>query len=90
MKQIERDRFRYSDIEFGRASAEAESYDVPSLLTDGYLDAEGISNEALTGSKFLFLGYKGSGKTSLGKHLFLLSEKNPCFLLSIFFVRFSL
>lgn len=65
----------FASIEFGRASAEMESVDTPDLLLRGYLDHEGLTNEAIKGSRFLFLGYKGSGKTALGEHLRLLSNQ---------------
>lgn len=72
----------YKSIEFGRASAELESVEKPDLLISGYLDiggldSESIIHEAKFGSKWIVLGYKGSGKSSLGEHLNLSSEDDP-------------
>lgn len=66
----------FRDIRFGKASAEAESASTPDLLVDGYLDAEGITERALDGGDFLFLGYKGSGKTALAEHLKLRAARD--------------
>lgn len=61
-------------INFGRASAESESTDCPNLLIKGYLDNNHYTEEAIMGNRFLFLGYKGSGKTALAEHLKLRAE----------------
>ena len=37
----------------------------------------GLVDEARSGQRFLFLGYKGSGKSALGEHLRLLSNSDP-------------
>ena len=67
----------FKDIQFGFASAEKEGADAPDLLLDGFFDVTNISDEALWGSAFLFLGYKGSGKTALAEHARLLAERRP-------------
>jgi hypothetical protein len=67
----------FAKIRFGKASAEAESASAPDLLIEGYLDASGVSAQAIQGDKFLFLGYKGSGKTALAEHLKLRSSGDP-------------
>jgi phosphoglycolate phosphatase-like HAD superfamily hydrolase len=67
----------FADIEFGRASAEVEGADLPNLLLEGYLDAQRITEAALGGEQFIFLGYKGAGKTALGERLRLLSASDP-------------
>lgn len=67
----------FRTIRFGKASAEAESATAPDLLIDGYLDSEGLTSRAIQGSEFLFLGYKGSGKTALAEHLKLRSFGDP-------------
>ena len=54
----------FRSIRFGKASAEAESAAAPELLLAGYLDHEGFTTQASSGDAFLFLGYKGSGKTA--------------------------
>jgi len=75
-------RLRYSDIDFGFASAEKESAERPDLLTTGFLDVDGIREKILSGSHFLCLGYKGSGKSALSEHLRLTADSQ-----SDFFVR---
>lgn len=59
----------FNQIHFGLASAEDESARDPNLLVEGYWDMDNIANEAKIGHKFVFLGYKGSGKSSLAEHL---------------------
>jgi hypothetical protein len=67
----------FRNIKFGKASAEAESADSPFLLLEGYLDSKNYAYEAIYGDRFLFLGYKGSGKTALGEHLKLFACAHP-------------
>jgi len=59
----------FKDIAFGYASAEAERSNDPGLLIDGYIDYKSASEHALNGSRFLFLGHKGAGKSTVGEHL---------------------
>lgn len=59
----------FKRIEFGFADAETESADFPDLLRKGYLDQTGAVEAALDKNTFLFLGFKGAGKTSLFEHL---------------------
>jgi hypothetical protein len=66
---------RFAEIRFGFASAEKEGAEAPDLLLSGFLDDERLTETALTGSPFLFLGYKGSGKTALAEHARLLGER---------------
>jgi hypothetical protein len=68
------DSFR--DIEFGFADARKEGAEVPDLLLHGFFDAFRVTDEALSGSAFLFLGYKGSGKTALAERARLLGERD--------------
>jgi len=70
-------QLRLKDFDFGYASADAEASDRPDLLLRGYFDHSGIIQEALHGKKFLFLGYKGSGKSALGEHLVLGAKNKP-------------
>ena len=56
-------------IAFGYISAEDERSRDPGLLLEGHLDFKAASEEALRGDKFLFLGYKGSGKSSIAERL---------------------
>jgi hypothetical protein len=65
------------DIEFGYADAHTERAEAPDLLLHGFLDDEGLTDAALHGSAFLFLGYKGSGKTAIAERARLLAEDEP-------------
>jgi hypothetical protein len=67
----------FADIEFGFASAEKEGAEAPDLLLTGFLDDARLTHSAVWGSPFLFLGYKGSGKTALAEHARLLSQTRP-------------
>jgi len=81
---------RFTDIEFGFASAEKECAEAPDLLLSGFFDDANLSDTALRGSPFLFLGYKGSGKTALAEHARLLAERTPdLFVTSTTLDRFS-
>ena len=40
-------------------------------MTQGYVDIEDVVNKALRTNIFLFLGYKGSGKSALSEQLHL-------------------
>ncbi len=64
------------DYEFGYAAAEEEGAHAPQLLVAGYLDPEELIAKAIAGRNFLFLGYKGSGKSAIGEHLRLLSKNH--------------
>lgn len=68
---------RFGAIEFGFASAEKEGSEAPDLLLHGFLDDRDLSETAISGSPFLFLGYKGSGKTALAEHARLLANDRP-------------
>ena len=41
----------------------------PELLISGYLDERGVADRVLVGERFLVIGNKGCGKSSVGKHL---------------------
>jgi hypothetical protein len=66
----------FKTIEFGYASAEKESARSPDLLINGYVDFEDAYKKAVDGDEYLFLGYKGSGKTAIGKRLQLETVRN--------------
>ena len=66
---------KFSDLKLGFASAEEESVSEPALLIDGYFDLNGIIKEVRYGSKFLILGYKGSGKSAISEHLKLTAQQ---------------
>lgn len=67
----------FASIKFGFASAEAERAHAPDLLLQGYYDHQGVIKEAIEGSRFVFLGYKGSGKSAIGQKLALRAEQDP-------------
>lgn len=59
----------FKKINFGKADAHTEGESYPELLSKGYLNISSVADRALNSSVFLFLGYKGSGKSSLSEHL---------------------
>lgn len=70
----------FRKIAFGFISAEHELANDPGLITEGYIDFKASAEEATDGKKFLFLGYKGAGKSSLGERLHLtLGERHDRF-----------
>ena len=66
--------YDFRKINFGYADAHTEGEDCPILLKEGYLDISQVVNKAINTSTFLFLGYKGSGKSSLSEHLRLTQD----------------
>lgn len=66
---------QFKKIDFGFADAREEADD-PKLLMEGYYELPGLTSEATHGRKFLFLGYKGSGKSAIGQHLSLRASKS--------------
>jgi hypothetical protein len=68
---------RFKDLVLGFDSADFEATHHPDLLLEGFVDHLGLANEAKYGHKFLFLGYKGSGKSALGEHLRLGAANDP-------------
>lgn len=75
----QRDRARFSTIDFGSLAAETEAARSPELLLEGFYDPRGHANELATGDRFLVLGSKGSGKSALVQHLSLSNASNPRF-----------
>jgi hypothetical protein len=67
---------KLSDIHFGFASAETERAQEPGLLLDGYVDFKKVISYAQSGPKFLFLGYKGAGKSAIAEKLSLIAESD--------------
>ena len=59
----------YREIKFGKTDAQIESLEYPQLLVDGYFNTTNIVERATDKTTFLFLGYKGSGKSALSEHL---------------------
>ena len=66
----------FRKIIFGKTDAQEESAEYPNLLIDGYLQVDNINKQVLETNKFLYLGYKGSGKSALSEHLKLTSDVN--------------
>ena len=66
----------FKDITLGRASAELEGAYHPELIIHGFLDPWDVVKKARNGPEFLFLGYKGSGKSTIGEHLRLTAANN--------------
>lgn len=66
----------FRNIVFGKTDAQEESAEYPDLLIHGYLPVDNINRQVLETNKFLFLGYKGSGKSALSEHLKLTSDDN--------------
>ena len=64
----------FKKINFGKADAHTEGESYPELLSKGYLNISSVAEKALGSDVFLFLGYKGSGKSSLSEHLRLQSD----------------
>ena len=61
--------FDFRNIQLGKADAQEEGAEYPDLLLNGYYDNNNIVNQVYDTTKFLFLGYKGSGKSALSEHL---------------------
>lgn len=59
----------FRKINFGLSDAQSEGMDYPDLLIDGYVNILRVIENVNTPRIFLFLGYKGSGKSSLSEHL---------------------
>lgn len=59
----------FREINFGLSDAQSERMDYPNLLKDGYLNISQVIETVNNPRYFLFLGYKGSGKSSLSEHL---------------------
>ena len=59
----------FRKINFGLSDAQSEGMDYPDLLIDGYVNILQVIENVNIPRIFLFLGYKGSGKSSLSEHL---------------------
>lgn len=64
----------FRSIEFGKADAKEEGSELPELLIKGYFDLDNLSTKAISKSTYLFLGYKGAGKTALSEHIRLSNQ----------------
>jgi len=67
----------FPDLRLGKTSAERESEEWPELLIEGFFDPYGFARAAKKNGPFIFLGYKGSGKSAIGEHLRLTAENDP-------------
>jgi hypothetical protein len=67
----------FSDLRLGKTSAERESQEWPELLISGFFDPYGFARAAKKEGPFIFLGYKGSGKSAIGEHLRLTAMNDP-------------
>lgn len=68
--------YDFRRINFGSADAHTEGEDYPELLREGFIDISDVVGKALDTSVFLFLGYKGSGKSSLSEHLKVMEDRS--------------
>lgn len=64
----------FKEIDFGYTDAATEFAENPKLLLDGYVDIDQVTDAAKTGRQFLFLGYKGAGKSAIGQRVKILSQ----------------
>lgn len=68
----------FRKIIFGKADAQEEGVECPQLLLNGYYDNNNLVQQVCNTSKFLLLGYKGSGKSALSEHLKLSESNGKC------------
>lgn len=73
----------FRQIEFGKADAKEEGTELPELLVDGYYNIDDLSEKATSRSTYLFLGYKGAGKTALSEHIRLVNKDYQHFVKNI-------
>src|SRR5687768_18507225 len=66
----------FKRIEFGYTDARTESALSPELLREGYFENARVTQDVFKGSRFLILGYKGSGKSAIAERLRLLAERD--------------
>jgi hypothetical protein len=73
----------FRNIEFGRADGKEEASQLPNLLINGYYDSHKLAESAIHKHTFLFLGYKGAGKTALSEHIRLTNQNYNHFVKNI-------
>lgn len=61
--------FDFRNINLGKADALQEGAEYPELLLNGYYDKNNVVHLVYGTTTFLFLGYKGAGKSALSEHL---------------------
>ncbi|TFI42212.1 hypothetical protein E4P29_16830 [Rhodococcus sp. 1R11] len=74
MKQI---YTNFGSLNFGKANAEWELEDNPDLLREGFLDPFDIKQDILRLKKWIVVGPKGAGKTSILTNLQFDAQVNP-------------
>lgn len=65
----------YRDLYFGMSDSKNEAFEDPDAFVRSYVDLNGASEALLSGSKFLVLGPKGTGKSALA--WYLQASQNP-------------
>lgn len=70
-------RPKFTDIEFGYRSADAERRNNPELLDKGFFNKDDTVQSLLAGQDYIVLGYKGSGKSAIAEHLDLIARDDP-------------
>ena len=66
---LEANLLPFRDLKLGFADAAIEASRAPYLLTEGFLNLDGVVEKLSTGERFLVLGNKGTGKTAIAEHL---------------------
>ncbi len=59
----------FGKIDFGKATGEQEGVDSPLLVKHGFVDKDDVLDKILNKDKFIVLGFKGSGKSSVGEKI---------------------
>lgn len=67
-------------VHFGASDAITEMLESPLLLREGYYDLGSVESRIETGSKFLVLGYKGSGKSMIAARFRIRATDSPAFI----------
>lgn len=68
--------YDFRKIILGKADAQEEGVEYPKLLREGYFVKDDVVNQLYNTSKFLFMGYKGSGKSALSAHIALSAKES--------------
>ena len=80
------DSIDFRNIEFGMAAAESERSEKPHLLLEAFMDSYHYIDQITSGSKFIVLGSKGSGKSAIASRIELLSEKDKSMFVNLNFL----
>lgn len=60
---------KFDEIVFGKATGEQEGAYIPELLKDGFIDKGNVLRKLRDEDKFLVLGFKGSGKSTIAEKI---------------------